>query len=869
MLLLLLACNEAPVVTFLSPDADSEFLVGAKVNLEISVVDDQKAGALRVDFSSGGKDLDGSLEPSSSGFLFRSTLNLPAGEVEITATATDSSGASGSAILPLFLSANHDPSAEILAPTEGSTLYVGVTTPVQAMVSDEDETDLSVLALSWTGLPADAPLLPATDGSIDYNWRPEQAGPGAISLTVEDPAGGYVVRRVDFTVVNADLDGDGFADQAVGGDDCNDNDADVHPGAEEHCDGIDEDCDQALDNNPVDGTLWYPDNDLDGYGGAGGAPACSPPAGQVDSGGDCDDGDALVNPSASERCNAVDDNCDGTIPSNELTDADVDGSIACADCNDRSASIYPGAQEVCDAANIDEDCDGQSDDGDASVASSGYSTWYRDADGDGYGVSFPTTSSCDVPVGYAQLYGDCDDVAAVVYPGAPEVCEDGYDNDCSGADPRCRPVGSDSLGDADGSYSGVASNDFAGSAVGGADVDGDGQVELVVGAWGVNSGAGAIYVLSGASGSRSLSSGSAWTGVSASDGAGYALAGVGDTDGDGSQEILVGAYGVDSGGSSAGAAYLLSSGSGSLAGAEAVIVGEVAGDRAGIYVGGGGDVDGDGQADLLIGASNEDAGATDAGAVYLLQGPVSGNVDLSSADAKLKGVDSYGYAAAVADAGDHNGDGLDDILVGAWQAGSSAEGEVYLVAGPVSGNVSLSTADATLRGTSADDYAGQALCGAGDVDNDGYDDILVGAYQNDDAASTAGAAYLLYGPVQSGALSAADAKIQGADADDRLGYAVSASDIDGDGASDLVIGVYYDEPLGTGAGATVLFYGPVSGTQSASGADATWTGETARDNAGKAVYARDLDADGFGDIVVGAPAWSGTGGAYLIWGGGG
>ncbi|HNH48801.1 MAG TPA: putative metal-binding motif-containing protein, partial [Myxococcota bacterium] len=489
MLLLLLACNEAPVVTFLSPDAGSEFLVGAKVNLEISVVDDQKAGALRVDFTSAGEDLDGSLEPSSSGFLFRSTLNLPPGEVEITATATDSSGASGSAVLPLVLSENHDPTADILAPLEGATLYVGVSTPVQAQVGDEDRSDASELGLSWTGLPADAPAHPAADGSVDYTWRPELAGPGSISLTVEDPEGGYVVRRVDFTVVDADLDGDGFADQAVGGDDCNDNDADIHPGADEHCDGADEDCDSVADNNPVDGALWYPDADMDGYGGAGGLPACDAPAGQVSQGGDCNDSDAEVHPLAAERCNAVDDDCDGTIPSAELTDSDGDGSSSCLDCNDRAAGVYPGAQEVCDAANTDEDCDGLSDDGDSSVASSGFSTWYRDVDGDGYGVSFPTTTACDVPVGYAQLYGDCDDVAAVVYPGAPELCEDGYDNDCSGADPRCSPAGTSGLADADGRYSGIASNDFAGSALGGADVDGDGQVELVVGAWGVNSGA--------------------------------------------------------------------------------------------------------------------------------------------------------------------------------------------------------------------------------------------------------------------------------------------------------------------------------------------------------------------------------------------
>ena len=101
-----------------------------------------------------------------------------------------------------------------------------------------------------------------------------------------------------------DLDGDGFA-QA---DDCDDADAEVHPDAAELCDGIDNDCDGVTDPT----VAWFTDADGDGWG-TGGGEDCEPPAGSVDVGGDCDDADPAVNPGATEVCNGVDDDCDGTV----------------------------------------------------------------------------------------------------------------------------------------------------------------------------------------------------------------------------------------------------------------------------------------------------------------------------------------------------------------------------------------------------------------------------------------------------------------------------------------------------------------------------------------------------------------------------
>lgn len=113
-------------------------------------------------------------------------------------------------------------------------------------------------------------------------------------------------------------------------------------------------------------------------------------------------------------------------------DADGDGVPAGVDCNDANAAINPGAQEVCDGKDVDEDCDGLSDDADTSVSEATKTTFYVDADADGFGGAGKTEDSCDRPAGYALKDDDCDDAAAHVHPGAPEQC-DGTSNDCRGA----------------------------------------------------------------------------------------------------------------------------------------------------------------------------------------------------------------------------------------------------------------------------------------------------------------------------------------------------------------------------------------------------------------------------------------------------
>ncbi len=347
-----------------------------------------------------------------------------------------------------------------------------------------------------------------------------------------------------------DTDGDGFGDVATkvdsceepantiaDGTDCDDTDSTIHPDATEVCDGQDNDCDglstpEELDDdqdgyvecildsggwdglltptfsemlgddcNDTDATVhpltqWYPDSDSDGYGDSlNSEPTvqCENPGGYIHNNTDCNDQEALVHPTATEVCDGLDNNCDGTTDGSDSADAidwfhdaDADGygdpavidAHACTapadttadntDCNDAEDTMYPGAAEVCDG--LDNDCDGLSapeeldDDQDGYVEcildSGGWDglltptfsemlgrdcddtdtsildgvDYYADGDGDGYGLSSEASRLCSMDSGYAALDGDCLDTDSTVYPTATELC-DGQDNDCDTAVP--------------------------------------------------------------------------------------------------------------------------------------------------------------------------------------------------------------------------------------------------------------------------------------------------------------------------------------------------------------------------------------------------------------------------------------------------
>ncbi len=227
--------------------------------------------------------------------------------------------------------------------------------------------------------------------------------------------------------------------------DCDDTESAVNPGETEVCNSIDDDCDSSIDEGL--GATLYADVDGDGYGDGGSSVStCASPVGYVTDSTDCDDADAAIHPGATELCDGVDNDCDGSIDeglsgSSYYADLDSDGYgdassavSACAtpagyvaddtDCDDSDAATNPGAAEVCDG--LDNDCDGSVDEGLA------ISSYYADSDGDSYGDASLAASGCTAPVGYVADDTDCDDSDGAINPGATELC-DGTDNDCDGS----------------------------------------------------------------------------------------------------------------------------------------------------------------------------------------------------------------------------------------------------------------------------------------------------------------------------------------------------------------------------------------------------------------------------------------------------
>ncbi|MBM4365878.1 MAG: hypothetical protein FJ102_06650 [Deltaproteobacteria bacterium] len=311
-----------------------------------------------------------------------------------------------------------------------------------------------------------------TGDSTDCDDTSSAVSPAATELCngIDDDCDGSTDEdsAADASTWYADGDGDGYGDASsstvacdapagsvADGTDCDDTSSDVSPAATELCNGIDDDCDGVDDEDEsIDALTWYADADGDGYGDAASvAIDCDQPGGHVADDTDCDDTSADVSPAATELCNGIDDDCDGSTDEDSAADASTwyadgdgdgygdaaDSSVACdapagsvanaTDCDDTDEDINPAATEVCD--DLDNDCDGDIDDDDSSLDTSTATTWYADADSDGYGDPGSTTRACDMPAVHSANGDDCNDGLSWINPAAAEAC-DGYDNDCDG-----------------------------------------------------------------------------------------------------------------------------------------------------------------------------------------------------------------------------------------------------------------------------------------------------------------------------------------------------------------------------------------------------------------------------------------------------
>ncbi|MBK9227157.1 MAG: FG-GAP repeat protein [Ignavibacteria bacterium] len=393
-------------------------------------------------------------------------------------------------------------------------------------------------------------------------------------------------------------------------------------------------------------------------------------------------------------------------------------------------------------------------------------------------------------------------------------------------------------------FSGLnAGENFGVSVSNAGDVNGDSYDDIIIGASNYSTNTGRAYIYYGGLNMGTVAN-VILTGSATNNYFGRSVSAAGDVNGDGYSDVIVGAYGYSS---TTGRAYVYFGGAPMNNTADVTMTGETTFNLFGISVSSAGDVNSDGFSDVFVGANGFNSST---GRAYIFLGGVSMN---NTADVTITGEAAnikFGYS--VSDAGDVNGDGYSDVIAGAYDY-SSSTGRAYIYFGGASMN---NTIDVTMTGETAFSNFGNSVSGAGDVNGDGYSDVIAGAYGY---SSSTGRAYIYFGGASMN--NAADVTMTGEASGIQLGQSVSAAgDVNCDGYSDVIIGA---NVFSTFTGKVYVYFGGLSMDNSP---DASITGESTGNQFGYSVsYAGDVNADGYSDVIAGAFGYgTNTGRAYLF-----
>jgi FG-GAP repeat len=273
----------------------------------------------------------------------------------------------------------------------------------------------------------------------------------------------------------------------------------------------------------------------------------------------------------------------------------------------------------------------------------------------------------------------------------------------------------------------------------------------------------------------------------------------------------------------------------------------------GISTAGAGDVNGDGFADVIVGAQLYDNGETDEGMVFVYHGSADGLSSTPDWTADRDQAGAY-FGFSTAGAGDVNGDGYSDVIVGAnyHNTGLQNVGGAFIFFGSADGL--SATADWEVEGDQADAELGISVAGAGDVNGDGYADVIVGAYYYDNGETDEGKVFGYYGSA-TGPTTTADWTVESNQDGARLGRSVAgAGDVNGDGYADVIVGAYRYDHIHIDEGLISIYFGSASGLSTS----ADWTTYSGQEN-GKIGFAvagaGDVNGDGYADVIAGADCY--------------